>query len=466
MIRRHASGFRALLMLADAMLAVGLLIGLSIWRFGPDWAVWWREIVPDPLAFLTLYATGWVAVLTLLGLYRPRARWSLLSEARDVLRATALMALATISVLFLFKLPDVSRLFLLLLFPTQAVLTIGSRAVLRRLLESSRLRGRNLRHVLVLGAGPRGQAFAAKLEGHRELGLTVAGFLDESSDFDLPAAWPWLGRIEDLQRVLHERVIDEVVVCLPFSQWSVIDAIARLCEEEGKIVRIPMDVLDHTISAGRVEQLDGTPVFSLVSGPDRVLALGIKRLVDLGVSLAVMVVLLPLFAIVGLAILLDDGGPILFRQRRVGLHGRPFDVLKFRSMSIDAEALRAALMARNEVRGQAFKLSHDPRITRVGRFLRRTSLDELPQVWNVVRGQMSLVGPRPPLPAEVAGYDQWHRRRLSMKPGITGLWQVRGRSDPDFDHWVAADLEYIDRWSLWLDLRILMQTLPAALEGR
>jgi exopolysaccharide biosynthesis polyprenyl glycosylphosphotransferase len=466
MIRRHASGFRALLMLADALLAVALLIVLSIWRFGPDWAVWWREIVPEPLAFLVLYAGGWVAVLTMLGLYRPRARWSLMSEARDVIRATAVMALATVSVLFLFKLPDVSRLFLLLLFPTQALLTILSRAALRRVLESRRLHGHNLRHALVLGAGPRGQAFAAKLEGHRELGLTVTGFLDDDADFDLPPAWPWLGRLGDLERILHDRVIDEVVVCLPFSQWSVIDAVARLCEEEGKIVRIPMDVLDHTISAGRVEQLDGTPVFSLVSGPDRVLALGVKRALDLLVSAAAMIVLTPLFAAVAVAIALDDGGPILFRQRRVGLHGRPFQVLKFRSMAIDAEVRRATLMDRNVIKGQAFKVADDPRITRVGRFLRRTSIDELPQIWNVLLGQMSLVGPRPPLPAEVAGYDQWHRRRLSMKPGITGLWQVRGRSDPDFDHWVASDLEYIDRWSLWLDLRILVQTVPAALEGR
>ena len=465
-IRRHASGFRALLMLGDALFAVALLGILSLWRFGPEWAVVWREFIPEPVLFLAIYAGGWVAVLTMLGLYRPRARWSLLSEARDVLRATAVMALATLSVLFLFKLPDVSRLFLLFLFPVQALVTIASRAVLRRALESMRVRGKNLRHALVLGAGPRGQAFAAKLEGHRELGLTVVGFLDDDASYELPAAWPHLGRLEDLERVLHERVIDEVVVCLPFSQWSVIDAIARLCEEEGKIVRIPMDVLDHTISAGRVEQLDGTPVFSLVSGPDRVLALAVKRTLDLAASAFGMVALLPLFAVVTAAIWFDDGGPILFRQRRVGLHGREFSVLKFRSMAVDAEARLDALRAQNLVQGQAFKLERDPRVTRVGRWLRRTSLDELPQIWNVLRGQMSLVGPRPPLPAEVAGYDQWHRRRLSMKPGITGLWQVRGRRDPDFDHWVAADLEYIDRWSLWLDLRILAQTLPAALDGR
>jgi lipopolysaccharide/colanic/teichoic acid biosynthesis glycosyltransferase len=157
---------------------------------------------------------------------------------------------------------------------------------------------------------------------------------------------------------------------------------------------------------------------------------------------------------------------VLFRQTRIGLHGRPFQMLKFRSMVPDAEARLSELAGANEVNGHAFKVTYDPRITRVGRRLRRSSIDELPQLWNVLRGEMSLVGPRPPLPGEVSGYDLWHRRRLSMKPGITGLWQVRARHEPEFDRWVQDDLEYIDRWSLWLDVQILMRTIPAAMEGR
>lgn len=227
-----------------------------------------------------------------------------------------------------------------------------------------------------------------------------------------------------------------------------------------------MDVLDRAITAGRIEELDGTPVFSLVSGPDRELALATKRLLDLVASAVGLVLLSPVLAAIALSIAGSGGRPILFRQLRVGLHGRPFHVLKFRSMTRDAESRRAELASRNEINGRAFKLTDDPRVTGVGRILRRTSLDELPQLWNVLRGEMSLVGPRPPLPDEVAGYDLWHRRRLSMKPGITGLWQVGGRREPDFDRWVAADLEYIDRWSLWLDFRILARTIPAALQGR
>jgi lipopolysaccharide/colanic/teichoic acid biosynthesis glycosyltransferase len=169
--------------------------------------------------------------------------------------------------------------------------------------------------------------------------------------------------------------------------------------------------------------------------------------------------------ILAVAIRLDSKGPVLFRQERVGLHGRSFNVLKFRSMCNDAEDQLQELREHNEINGHAFKLAVDPRVTRMGRFLRRSSLDELPQLANVLRGQMSLVGPRPPLPSEVANYDTWHRRRLSMKPGMTGLWQVRGRHSPEFDHWVAQDLEYIDSWSLWLDFKIIARTVPAVLGG-
>jgi len=186
-----------------------------------------------------------------------------------------------------------------------------------------------------------------------------------------------------------------------------------------------------------------------------------KRVFDLVVTAVLALPVLAIGAVCALAVRLTSPGPILFRQRRVGLNGRTFEVLKFRTMVADAEARLPDLLTRNEINGHAFKITDDPRVTPLGTFLRRTSLDELPQLWNVLRGQMSLVGPRPPLPSEVAGYDVWHRRRLSMKPGVTGLWQVGGRRDPDFDHWVERDLEYIDGWSLWLDVKILFRTIPA-----
>jgi lipopolysaccharide/colanic/teichoic acid biosynthesis glycosyltransferase len=207
-------------------------------------------------------------------------------------------------------------------------------------------------------------------------------------------------------------------------------------------------------------------VLSLVYGPDRTVSLVAKQLVDTILASLALLVLSPVLVAIAAAIAVLDGRPILFRQTRVGLHGRPFVVIKFRTMVPDAEERLAGLEALNEIHGHAFKLTDDPRLTRTGRFLRATSLDELPQLWNVILGQMSLVGPRPPLPREVAGYDLWHRRRLSMKPGITGLWQVQARREENFDRWVELDLAYIDRWSIWLDLKIMLRTIPAMITGR
>jgi len=247
---------------------------------------------------------------------------------------------------------------------------------------------------------------------------------------------------------------------------EIIEQAAYVCEREGKTVRMPAAPIDRLLTAGRLESIDGIGVYSLANGPDRAVALLLKRLIDVAGAAILMVVLSPVAALIALAIRLDSAGPILFSQERVGLHGRPIKVLKFRSMCLDAEERLPDLLGHNEINGHAFKLANDPRTTKVGRFLRRCSLDELPQLWNVLRGEMSLVGPRPPLPSEVAKYDTWHRRRLSMKPGMTGLWQVGSRHhNPEFDHWVEQDLEYIDSWSLWLDFKIIARTVPAVLIG-
>jgi exopolysaccharide biosynthesis polyprenyl glycosylphosphotransferase len=467
-IRRHATELRLLLALFDAFAAVVVLGLASVFRFGPsDTIDPFVAAIPEPMAALALYAFAWPVVLWTQGLYRPRARLTVRGEIVDILRATAIFAAAILSLLFIFKLPDVSRALLLLLFPGLATSAVLTRLALRSMLTHLRERGRNTRFILVLGTNGRAQSFADLVESHHELGLVVVGHL--APDGEEPTVTrPVLGKVQDIEAVLHSHVVDEVAICLPLTQTAHIDEIARLCEEEGKIVRIPMYMLEHTLSTGRVEEVAGLPIYSLVSGPDRVIALLTKRLLDIAGALVLMVLLAPVMAAIAVAIRMDSAGGILFRQTRVGLHGRTFEVLKFRTMVDGAERQLADLAERNEIRGHAFKVTNDPRITRVGRWLRRTSLDELPQLWNVLLGEMSLVGPRPPLVSEVSGYDVWHRRRLSMKPGMTGLWQVRARSEQDFDRWVETDLEYIDSWSLWLDFRIIFMTIPAVLmrEGR
>jgi exopolysaccharide biosynthesis polyprenyl glycosylphosphotransferase len=450
-------------MLADAVLAVALLAVMSFARFGTEWLTHWQPMLAAPPAFAVGYAVGWVVILWLHGLYRPRARWTIRSEALAIGRSVVVMGLVTLSLLFVFRLPDVSRSFLLLFFPAQWLTTLASRLLLRWAFEQLRSRGYNLRYVIVVGVGARGRAFAAQLEDHESLGLRIRGFVDDHPA-DLPRGWKYLGNYDGLERFLHDEVVDEVAICLPFSQLDRINAIAALCEEEGKIVRLPIDVLDRAFAAGRIEDLDGTPVYSLVSGPDRTLALIAKRLLDVSIAAVSVVVLSPILVGVAIAIRLREGGPVLFRQERVGLHGRRFQVLKYRTMTEDAEARYDEVVGLSDPR--AFKVTDDPRITQLGSFLRKTSIDELPQLWNVLRGEMSLVGPRPAPPREVEGYDLWHRRRLSMKPGITGLWQVTARGSDDFDGRAELDLSYIDRWSLWLDFKIMARTLPAAFEGR
>jgi len=467
MIRRHLTALRLGLLGADALSAIGLFVALSWFRFGSDWADQWRRIGVDPIALAAIWAGVWVSALWLMDLYRLRARWSIRSEARAVLQAAMLIAVATFSALFLFKLPDVSRLFLLALFAAQTVVTFGIRLTIRAILSVLRDHGYNTRYILVIGTGPAARRFADRIERRRALGLRVIGHLAlEPGGPQTTGRRPVLGLVDEVEDIIHSRVVDEIAICLPSEHVALIEPLTRLCEEEGKIVRIPVDELGVTLSGARLEEFDGIPILSLVYGPDRAISLVVKRLLDIGLGLLGLLILAPVFLLIALWVIVLDGAPVFFRQVRVGLHGRPFRVVKFRTMVPDAEARLAELQDLNEIKGHAFKVTDDPRLSRTGRILRATSFDELPQLWNVVRGEMSLVGPRPPLPSEVEGYDLWHRRRLSMKPGITGLWQVEARREEDFDRWVALDLAYIDRWSVWLDLKIMVRTIPAMLQGR
>jgi exopolysaccharide biosynthesis polyprenyl glycosylphosphotransferase len=274
-----------------------------------------------------------------------------------------------------------------------------------------------------------------------------------------------LGRYDQLEAIVRDRVVDELVFADPHSSLA---AMAGLVES-ARALGLRTHVSAEFLGAWRgvdVQQWHGDVVLRLTPFPHDVFGLTIKRAVDIAVASAALLLLSPLFLLIALAVKADAKGPVFFGQWRLGLNGRRFWFPKFRSMQAGAEARLHELAAHNEMDGPVFKMRNDPRITRVGRLLRRYSLDELPQLWCVLRGDMSLVGPRPLMPHEVAGQETWQRRRLSVRPGLTCLWQISGRNDIDFERWMQLDLQYIDSWSLWLDLRILLRTVPAVLSGR
>jgi exopolysaccharide biosynthesis polyprenyl glycosylphosphotransferase len=273
--------------------------------------------------------------------------------------------------------------------------------------------------------------------------------------------------LSQVESVISQEPVDEVIVALPISRYgSLVETIVRVCEEQGIIVRVWTEMFNLRIAKSRVDEIDGVPIVTIHSGPQENWQLGLKVLLDILGSSALLVVLLPLFAVVALLIRIDSPGPAFFYQERVGLNKRRFRLVKFRTMFDGANQQQQQLEHLNEADGPVFKIRSDPRVTRLGSFLRRYSIDELPQLFNVLKQDMSLVGPRPLPVRDVERIDkQGHKRRFSVKPGITCLWQVNGRSDVSFDHWVRLDLEYIDSWSLGLDMRILLKTIPAVVKG-
>lgn len=467
MIRRHLMPLRLALMLGDGATAGAVFLIISFIRFGAEAgpAFSSRTGIDIRLA-ATLFGIGWVATLWYHGLYRLRARWQLRTDAKDIARSTLLYAAITLASLFVIHRDNVSRLFLLAIFIAQPIVTFAERGILRFTFSYLRKRGYNTRYMLVVGTGRLAQDFADLVEASGGLGIHVIGHLSVPGEENHLVTRPILGTIDAIQQIFHKEIVDEVAACLPPELAAYLEPVASLAAHEGKTVRIPVDPHEGALFNAREEEFEGLVIRSLVHDGHREMGLAIKRLVDIVGATVGLAVLSPVMLVTAIAIRVRDGTPILFRQTRVGLHGRPFTIIKFRTMDPDAEERLHEVAHLNERSGAAFKATNDPRLSRLGRTLRKTSIDELPQLWNVLKGEMSLVGPRPPLPSEVVEYDIWHRRRLSMKPGITGLWQVEMRHEPSFDRWVELDLSYIDRWTLWLDLRILLRTMPSVLMAR
>jgi exopolysaccharide biosynthesis polyprenyl glycosylphosphotransferase len=409
-------------------------------------------------------------LFTFCGLYKSRRLSSKLAEILDGLKATTLSTGALALLAFAFSVRMMTPLFFVWFWAVSFVSLSISRITLRLLLAGLRRRGHNLRNLVILGTNGRAIDFARKIDCDSSLGYRILGFVD--------GEW---SRLEDFKRTdlrlvsdfgglaeyLRNNVVDEVAIYLPFgSFYDHSSHVAELCERHGIAMRFDSDIFGLKTAHSRSAEFAGDQHVQIYTGVQGTWSLVAKRALDITVSFCLLAVLFPLLVVIAILIKLTSNSPVFFLQHRIGLNKRQFRIFKFRTMVPNAEQLIAKLEQLNEVSGPVFKMEKDPRITPIGRLLRRSSLDELPQLLNVLRGEMSLVGPRPLPVRDYQGFNEdWQRRRFSVRPGITCLWQVNGRSGISFEQWMKLDLQYMDEWSLWLDLKILARTVPAVLKG-
>jgi exopolysaccharide biosynthesis polyprenyl glycosylphosphotransferase len=430
------------------------------------------------LPLLPLALIIWGALLTTSGRYGSHRTVPLVAEAWAIIRVCITGSILFTLFLYVVRLDErflghdrVSRSWVLFFSLFSCLFLLCEKLSLRLTSRYVRSHGLNYRTVLIVGTNPTALTIAESIDAHRFWGFRILGFIrteDGGSDADVEDEfhYPVLGDLGEISRVIEENVVDDVIFAVSRRDLDRLEELFLGLQEQGIRTRFAIDLFPHTRAHVQIEELDGMPLLSFATVPTSQIKLMFKRVLDVAVAALVLLLALPIVGAIAFLIKLTSGGSVLFRQTRCGLNGRFFTLYKFRTMVEDAEDRRRDLIHLNEMSGPVFKLRSDPRVTAFGRFLRRFSLDELPQLWNVLRGDMSLVGPRPPIPEEVAHYKRWQRRRLAMKPGLTCLWQVSGRNELDFDRWIELDLEYIDSWSPLLDFKILLKTIPAVLSGR
>jgi len=382
----------------------------------------------------------------------------------DMFKVVFCSGLLLTLIIFAFKFHFVSRLFIGIFLIINFIALCLHRTMVRLLARYVRKKGINYRNLLIVGTGQRAINLVKKVEKNSHWGLRIEGLIDKDPSLigKEISGIKVIGTLENIAQNLKERVIDEVIFSVPRKWLDEIEEAIHVCEEIGVTVRLATDFYPF-IGKIDFEELDGIPLLNLSTTPQKTDLLFIKRLLDILISLIALFLLSPILLATAIVIRIDSSGPILFKQKRVGLNGRTFTFYKFRSMVKDAEQIRSRFEHLNEMSGPIFKIREDPRLTKIGKFIRKFSIDELTQLFNVLKGDMSLVGIRPPIPEEVEKYEGWQRRRLSMKPGITCIWQVSGRNKVDFEQWMKMDLNYIDNWSLKLDFKLLFKTIPAIL---
>ncbi len=430
-----------------------------------------RQLNPALLPFnqyfwiVGLAGVCWAAAAYSLGLYRISIRRSGREKVWIALESSIIICLFLAFLSFALKL-DLSRPLIALFVCYQAIILTGIRVLMlvhRRRLSIS---PKDCCNILIVGTADKARKMGALVSRYSDWGLRILGYVDVDGAGSGKSNGEVMGSISDLPHIIENNIVDEIIFVGDRLNLGQLDKILELCKEQGIRTRLAADFFPAKVTNVSMEFLENVPVITFSSAPEHAFSLLIKRVLDIVISALLLVLMLPFLAIIGLLVKLTSKGPVIYRQTRCGLYGRKFTLYKVRSMFDGAEDVLWEIRHLNEMAGPVFKMRNDPRVTSLGRFLRKSSIDEWPQFWNVFKGDMSLVGPRAPLPEEVKEYTRWQRRRLSVKPGITCLWQVSGRNEIDFHEWMKLDLHYIDNWSLLLDLKILLRTFPVVIFGQ
>ena len=473
---RHGSISDFLLKVSDLALVLVSLGVTIVYRYAPghnptfviDYLSERVKVLNAILGFMLLLS--WYAAFTSQRLYTSHRLSSIGDEMKEIGRAVLISSAALLVAAQIGNWPTINIFtvaeFSVVSFVVIAAMRLALRANLRRL----RAGGHNAKSLMIVGGGPRGRRFAHQIKRRQDLGYKLIGYVETDPAFageDLAGA-PWIGRIEDLPQIVADEVIDEVAIALPIkSHYTLIETTVALLEEQGITTHLLSDLFPQKLARSQPMDFDGFPIVTLDSTPRFSWRTEAKRLMDLAGAAVLLVVSSPILLLAAIAIKLDSDGPVFFVQERVGLSKRRFRMIKFRTMTADAESRMPEIEHLNEKSGPIFKIRNDPRVTQVGRWLRKTSVDELPQLINVLIGDMSIVGPRPlSLRDALRMEETWQKRRFSVKPGLTCLWQVSGRSNLSFEQWMQLDLDYIDHWSLGLDASILLRTIPAIVLAR
>ncbi|MBI1745890.1 MAG: sugar transferase [Acidobacteria bacterium] len=480
MITRQAKIYTALQYFIDLLLTSGSLVAAYYLRLylhqvlPRTWTPWLaHDLYPlsHYTGLLLLIMPIWLALISSMNFYHTLVRLSIVGQLRMLANLELFGGILLGFALFLLKM-NVSRPLILLFLWANFALLFLERVALKIKLHLFKENQHNFKSILIVAGNTDGREVGELIKNYRDWGLHLAGYITTETDIrsegcalpQRPSDPPTLGGLNRIPQILQENIIDEIVfVASDKKDLEKFEEIFPLCETQGIRMRLVANFFPQSISRMSMGYLDHVPLITFSTAPDYSPALVMKRLLDLGLSLVLLAAAAPLMLVVAALLKLTTKGPIIYRQVRCGLYGRPLTLYKFRSMIDGAEDVLWEIKHLNEMDGPVFKMRQDPRVAPLGRVLRKSSIDELPQLYNVLKGDMSLVGPRAPLPEEVREYTRSQRRRLSVTPGITCLWQVSGRNEIDFNEWMKMDLRYIDNWSLLLDLKILLKTILTVL---